>query len=557
MSTTPLPMDTYRHGQVKTSEVSYNTDYADECDSSPVNENSCTKSDALQKNSEPVDMETDEARAGITDKDVDMRVGERLISCLCDFASFLVDNNDVSVNKYSFPGSYRGSNSVQNIFSPILSTSCSPLETFLKEKNISLTSIDSLKSTYYGNRENKEEEMDSRPFIGSSMRMMEKTSERKCKTAKPTLLEMIDNDNPRECSTAYPLKTPSSLTPIGDDFSFLTRIFTEERSYEHKEDFVNDIQVYLSRKNKENVVVDIDTCTNIVKDQEGSRFIQKRLELSTEEEWIWLVKHIRIKELCIDLFGNYVIQKLIENRECHGYITQYLEGCYKEMSVNAFGCRVVQRLLDEDVNEESEYYRRIADELKAHILDLVYDSNGNHVVQKIVERKIDFENVFYNDCIQLSNHKYGCRVLQKLFEKNESSTIINKLIDNCLDLAENQYGNYVLQHIITIKHEYLVRVSDILSPYIFSFSLHKFASNVIEKIIKMCDEKQLNGILDDLLANNSIVKMSMDKYANYVVQRILESKSRERVVNVLMANINELRNCVYSKQIVVKLSKGK
>lgn len=550
-------MDTYRHDRIKAREMSYKVDYADKCDGNAVNDKTGCDDGVLHKNLEQGSMTTEERHVDNAKQDGDMCANEQLISCLCDFASFLVDNGDVNVNKYSFPSSYRSSNSVQNIFSPILSTSCSPLETFLKEKNISLTSIDSLKSAYYGHNKNNDEDMRVKPFIGSSMKMMEKTSERKCKTAKPTLLEMIDNDNPRECSTAYPLKTPSSLTPIGDDFSFLTRIFTEEGSCEHKEDFVNDIKVYLDRKNKENVVLDIDTCTNIVKDQEGSRFIQKRLELSTDEEWIWLVKHIKVKELCTDLFGNYVIQKLIENRDCHAYITQYLEGCYKEMSVNAFGCRVVQRLLDEDVNGGGEYYHRIADELKAHILDLVYDSNGNHVVQKIVEREIDFESVFYNDCIQLSNHKYGCRVLQKLFEKNECSTIIGKLIDNCLDLAENQYGNYVLQHIITIRPEYLVRVSDILSPYIFSFSLHKFASNVIEKIIKMCDEKRLNSILDELLASNCILKMSMDKYANYVIQRILESKSRERVTNVLMANVNELRNCVYSKQIVVRLSKSK
>lgn len=470
-------------------------------------------------------------------------------------SGFSHERGDDSAFKHDFSYLYYGMNAVQNIFSPVIGTSCSPLEDFLREKNIPMKSISLLKKPFFMNSKKKETTKKTASVGALIMEMMQKDLEvRDCKTAKPNLLEMIDNDNPRDCSTAYPEKTPS-LTPIGDDFSFLTRIFNEETRAESEEDFMNDIKVYLNRKHRACAVVDIETCTNIVKDQEGSRFIQKRLEMSNKEEWIWLVKNIRASELCVDLFGNYVIQKLIENKECGAYITECLEGSFKEMSLNPFGCRVVQKLLDVNTDSDIERHDKITKELKSNILELVYDSNGNHVVQKIVERKIDFQGVFYTNCIQLSNHKYGCRVLQKLFEKNECSRIIQKLIHNSLDLAENQYGNYVLQHIITLKRGYLDSVCDMLLPYIFSFSLHKFASNVIEKLIKMCDSKRLNLILDELTSNNQIVKMSMDKYANYVVQRILECDKSDRITSVLVAHINELKNCVYCKQIVVKLSK--
>lgn len=140
-----------------------------------------------------------------------------------------------SLNKNS--SALHNVNLVQSIFSPLISTNHSPLETFLKEKNISISTIDAMKMAYYMNTKEcvscKEYVCRCRAIFSSLVEMMERMSgtgehkeQRQCETARPNLLDMIDGDNSRECSTAYEFKTPA-LTPIGDDFSFLTRIFAD------------------------------------------------------------------------------------------------------------------------------------------------------------------------------------------------------------------------------------------------------------------------------------------------------------------------------------------
>lgn len=58
-------------------------------------------------------------------------------------------------------------------------------------------------------------------------------------------------------------------------------------------------------------------------------------------------------------------------------------------------------------------------ELEGSIMKCVRDQNGNHVIQKCIERvpqeKIQFIiKTFYGQVVTLSTHPYGCRVIQVL-----------------------------------------------------------------------------------------------------------------------------------------------
>jgi len=65
----------------------------------------------------------------------------------------------------------------------------------------------------------------------------------------------------------------------------------------------------------------------------------------------------------------------------------------------------------------------MASELKDRIRELVEDQNGNHVIQKLIETMGKEEPImhhiieaFKRDCIQLAQHAYGCRVIQRMLE---------------------------------------------------------------------------------------------------------------------------------------------
>lgn len=63
---------------------------------------------------------------------------------------------------------------------------------------------------------------------------------------------------------------------------------------------------------------------------------------------------------------------------------------------------------------------QMVSELDGSVMKCVRDQNGNHVVQKCIERvpqdRIQFIiSAFYGQVVTLSTHPYGCRVIQVLF----------------------------------------------------------------------------------------------------------------------------------------------
>jgi ectoine hydroxylase-related dioxygenase (phytanoyl-CoA dioxygenase family) len=97
------------------------------------------------------------------------------------------------------------------------------------------------------------------------------------------------------------------------------------------------------------------------------------------------------------------------------------------------------------------------------------------------------------------------------------------------DLAMNQYGNYVVQNILeTGPDEDVTRLIRRFVGRFYQFSMHKFASNVIEKCIRRASDVERQGIFTEIIGisgkweTGRIVRMSSDQFGNYVIQRIIE-----------------------------------
>lgn len=63
------------------------------------------------------------------------------------------------------------------------------------------------------------------------------------------------------------------------------------------------------------------------------------------------------------------------------------------------------------------------------MLKCVKDQNGNHVIQKAIER-VSPDNIrfiidaFYGQVYVLATHPYGCRVIQRIFEHCSEKEIV-------------------------------------------------------------------------------------------------------------------------------------
>lgn len=308
-------------------------------------------------------------------------------------------------------------------------------------------------------------------------------------------------------------------------------------------------------------------------DQYGSRFIQQKLETATVEEKNMVFQEIFPQALTLmtDVFGNYVIQKFFE----HGTASQrkdlanQLSGHILALSLQMYGCRVIQKAIEVvDADQQAQMVL----ELEGHVMRCVRDQNGNHVVQKCIEcipqDKIQFIiSSFFGQVVALSTHPYGCRVIQRVLEHctdaKTESIMMEEILQSVCTLAQDQYGNYVVQHVLEHgkPHERSAVIKK-LAGQIVQMSQQKFASNVVEKCLVFGGPAEREFLIKEMLGltdeNEPLQAMMKDQFANYVVQKVLETcddQQRELILSRIKVHLNALKKYTYGKHIVARVEK--
>lgn len=308
-------------------------------------------------------------------------------------------------------------------------------------------------------------------------------------------------------------------------------------------------------------------------DQYGSRFIQQKLETATIEEKNMVFEEIipQALSLMTDVFGNYVIQKFFE----HGMASQRrelaskLNGHVLTLSLQMYGCRVIQKAIEVvDIDQKI----KMVEELDGQVMRCVRDQNGNHVIQKCIEcvpeEAIQFIiSSFFDQVVTLSTHPYGCRVIQRVLEHCKDPQTQSKVMEEILGcvsmLAQDQYGNYVVQHVLEHgkPHERSAIIKE-LAGKIVQMSQQKFASNVVEKCLTFGGPVERQILVNEMLGttdeNEPLQAMMKDQFANYVVQKVLETcddQQRELILSRIKVHLNALKKYTYGKHIVARVEK--
>ncbi|CAO2648642.1 Nn.00g079090.m01.CDS01 [Neocucurbitaria sp. VM-36] len=314
-----------------------------------------------------------------------------------------------------------------------------------------------------------------------------------------------------------------------------------------------------------------DIYTHVVEfagDQHGSRFIQQKLETANSEVKDRIFQELQGDALPLmqDVFGNYVIQKFFE----HGDQTQKkilagkMKGHVLALANQMYACRVVQKALEHVLTDQQA---AMVKELEKDVLKTVKDQNGNHVIQKVIDR-VPTEHIqniieaFRGNVGVLSVNSYGCRVIQRLLEKVQEPQrrfILAELHAEGPKLITDSYGNYVTQHVI--EHglpEDRAKIVSLIQAQFLMFSKHKFASNVVERCLVCGDDEQRRQLVTTVIAKNergetNILNLLKDGYGNYVVQKLLETLSRDdydTFVIALKPELEKAKKIISGKQIV-------
>ncbi|VAI51572.1 unnamed protein product [Triticum turgidum subsp. durum] len=310
-------------------------------------------------------------------------------------------------------------------------------------------------------------------------------------------------------------------------------------------------------------------------DQYGSRFIQQKLETASTEEKNMIFPEIlpQARTLMTDVFGNYVIQKFFEygTEPQQKQLANLLKGHVYTLSTQMYGCRVIQKAL-EVVGVEQQTQMALELDGNTIILKLVRDQNGNHVIQKCIEcipqERIQFIiSAFYGQVVELSTHPYGCRVIQRVLEHCDDESTQNAMMEEIMQcvvpLTQDQYGNYVIQHVLQHgKPEERTSIIKQLAGQIVKMSQQKFASNVVEKCLSFGSPEERQILINEMLGttdeNEPLQAMMKDQFANYVVQKVLETcddHNRELILSRIKVHLNALKRYTYGKHIVARVEK--
>ncbi|THC93560.1 hypothetical protein EYZ11_006953 [Aspergillus tanneri] len=305
----------------------------------------------------------------------------------------------------------------------------------------------------------------------------------------------------------------------------------------------------------------------LCKDQHGCRYLQRKLEERSPEhvQMIFEETHLHVVELMTDPFGNYLCQKLLEysNDEQRTALINNAAHQLVKIALNQHGTRALQKMIE--FISTAEQTQTVIHALEDHVVELVQDLNGNHVIQKCLNRLSAEDAQFIYDavganCVVVGTHRHGCCVLQRCIDHasgEQRARLIAQITSNAFALVQDPFGNYVVQYILDLAEPHFTEpLCQAFRGNIPALSKQKFSSNVIEKCLRTAEFPIRRQMIEEMLAGSELEKMLRDSFANYVVQTAMDfadADTRTRIVESVRPILPSIRQTPHGRRIAGKI----
>lgn len=310
-------------------------------------------------------------------------------------------------------------------------------------------------------------------------------------------------------------------------------------------------------------------------DQNGCRFLQKELDKGGPEAIAKLLPEVLhdCEELMVDPFGNYFLQKLFDlcSEEQRNQLIRAVAPKMVTIALNTHGTRAMQKLVE--TLREPEQVQLVAESLAPGALLMIKDLNGNHVIQKSLQRMDEADKQFIYDTVcsnildVASHSRHGCCVLQRCLDHAspaQKESLVEMLACHALDLAQDPFGNYVIQYALAMGDESISgRLLAALKGSLVELSLQKFSSNVVEKFLKPGDgitRQHRETVVREIIQSPLLARLLNDNFGNYVMQSALSVTAEEQpplhaeLVDALRPYLPLLRGCLHGRRIISKMN---
>ncbi|CAN6360947.1 unnamed protein product [Urochloa humidicola] len=348
-------------------------------------------------------------------------------------------------------------------------------------------------------------------------------------------------------SLQFDLQSSRCLSPLGYDYAMKS----DQLSYNSVDEVLGEL--YL-----------------LAKDQNGCRFLQRIFTEGSQEDAQKVFNGVigHIDELLVDPFGNYLVQKLLE--QCNDYQKMHIlsemtkiPGQLIKVACNMHGTRVVQKVID--TISTSYEVSMVVSALSLGTITLMMDANGSHVAHRCLQKlspeyKAFLLNAATEYCVELAKDRQGCCIIQKCIvhaNKEQRNRLLYNITSRALDLAEHQYGNYVIQYILELKVAWVTdEILDKLEGHYGYLSMQKCSSNVVEKCLKEAREPKRAKIIHELINDPKLPHILINQFGNYVIQTAFreceDANVEAALINAIKPHVISLRNNMYGKRILSK-----
>jgi mRNA-binding protein PUF3 len=207
-----------------------------------------------------------------------------------------------------------------------------------------------------------------------------------------------------------------------------------------------------------------------------------------------------------------------------------LRGNIKSLSFDAHGCLVVQSALK---TCSTETQKSLVSELRGHVRTCIGDPHAIYVIECAVEfstaRIVSFiAKELHGAGATAAQHKYGCRVIQRLVEhfpdEQETVTLIDEVIGQAEDLLCHRWGHLILEKLMECGNsEQKHRIIIAILPKLAMVAGDENAARVIEQALKFGSLEDQEKIVDALLnLQVRIAKLIESRGGCWVVKALLQ-----------------------------------
>jgi len=196
----------------------------------------------------------------------------------------------------------------------------------------------------------------------------------------------------------------------------------------------------------------------------------------------------------------------------------------------------------------------IAQELLSDFEVMARDAFGNYAVQKIMDSKRQqcsqgLVAAALRDCVMLSEHVYGCRVVQKAIEvcsAAEWKAFSSVLQEHLMRFVYHEHGNHVVQKWVQscpgrgqLADALLVKAVGNLKNHCSTLALHMYGCRVLQRVVEAAPQPLLKKQLYPPLLRKAAT-LVLDQFGNFVLQHMLahgDDSTRAAVAKALTPGV--------------------